>query len=298
MRAPERCSRNPPDYRLAVLIARPTTRRSFIAQASALLAGATWAKAADVMAPLPEPSFRFLVVNDLHHATAECDIFLRDLIAQMRGHGPVAFCLVVGDLADAGRPESFAAVREIFGDLGAPIFPVPGNHDCDVEQDTRLYSEFFPGRLNYHFAHEGWQFVALDSTDGRNWGETRVRPETFAWLDATLARLDRAAPTVLFTHFPLAVGVHPRLVPLNAGDVLRRFAGYNLRCVFNGHFHARTERGFENAAVVTNTCCSRVAGNHDGTTTEGYLLCTAFPDGKLKREFVEFAPAAGELPTG
>jgi 3',5'-cyclic AMP phosphodiesterase CpdA len=234
-------------------------------------------------------AFRFLVVNDVHHANADCNPFLRGLVQQMTSHGPVDFCLIVGDIADVGRPESFMAVREAFAGLGAPIYTVPGNHDNDVEKTTRLYEQAFPGRLNYTFAHRGWQFIGLDSTDAEKFEKTRVGDPALAWLDRTLPSLDRSRPTVLFTHFPLAEGVNLR--PLNAGDVLARFSGFPLRAIFNGHFHARIERRHADIPIVTNACCSRMRDNHDGSLEEGYLLCTAAANGRLDWEFVEHRAA-------
>ncbi len=234
-------------------------------------------------------AFRFIVINDLHHASSECDPFFRRVVAQMSTHGLMDFCLIVGDLADAGRPESFVAVRDAFASLGVPVYTVPGNHDCDVEKNTRIYSQHFPDRLNYTFIHKEWQFVGLDSTEGEKFENTRISDATLAWLDRALPTIDRTRPTVLFTHFPLAPGVN--LMPLNAPELLARFAAHNLRGAFTGHYHARIERRHGEAALLTNACCSRMRDNHDGSLEEGYLLCTGHPDGRLTWEFVEFAPA-------
>jgi hypothetical protein len=229
------------------------------------------------------------VVNDLHHGGAECGPFLAGLVEQMRGHGTVAFCLLVGDLADTGSPQSLAAVRKAFTGLGAPAYPVPGNHDCDVGPGTRPYAETFPGRLNYSFRHAGWQFIGFDSTDGIAWRNTRIGGGALAFLNATAARLDPAAPTVIFTHFPLASEIP--MSPVNSREALACVAGLNLRAVFCGHFHGRTRHAHGAADVLTNACCSRLRDNHDGTPAEGYLLCTAHPDGRIDRAFVEYAAA-------
>jgi Icc-related predicted phosphoesterase len=264
----------------------PLSRRA-MCRLLAVGAGAWWGREAALGAQ-PQ-SFRFLVVNDLHHASPDDDGFFRSLVAQMASHGDVDFCLIVGDIADTGRPESFAAVREVFADLRAPIYTVPGNHDNDVEKSTRLYAEAFPGRLNYTFTHKDWQFIGLDSTEAEKWTDTRISDAALAWLDATLPSLDRARPLVLFTHFPLAAGVNLR--PLNADDVLARFDGFNLRGSFGGHYHARIERRLGDTPLVINACCSRARDNHDGSVEEGYLLCTAEPNGRLSWEFVEFVAA-------
>ncbi len=238
---------------------------------------------------VPRGAFRFLVVNDLHHAGPECDPFFEQLVGQMRSHQDVAFCLIGGDLSDKGRPESFAAIKRIFAGLGTPVHTVPGNHDNDEAGDTSLYTATFPDALNHAFEHRGWQFIGLDSTESYNWGDTHISPATLAFLDDCVPGLDRKAPTVVFTHFPLAEDV--RLAPVNARAVLDRLAPLNLRAAFCGHYHSRTIRRHGAALLVTNVCCARVRSNHDGTRPEGYLLCTAHADGRLVQEFVEFRPA-------
>lgn len=277
----------------------PVTRRSFLAgistAAGALLVSRT-AATAEGQEARTRGDFRFLVVNDLHHAEPACDPFFEDLVRHMRRQEGVDFCLIVGDLSDKGRPESLHAIKRIFGGLGVPVHTVPGNHDNDGAGDTSIYAQVFPSALNYAFSHRAWQFVALDSTDGYNWGDTHISDETLAFLDRLVPTLDAAAPTVVFTHFPLAEGV--RLRPVNAGDVLARLAPLNLRAAFCGHFHSRTIRQYGDALLMTDVCCSRVRANHDGTRPEGYLLCTASPDGRLIQEFVEYEPASKqpELP--
>lgn len=279
---------------------RPLDRRSFLAGVSAsagafLLTRPLGAASLPDGAgrpdgkKLPRGAFRFIVVNDLHHASPECDPFFEALVAQMRGHDDVAFCLIVGDLSDKGRPESLQAIRRIFPGLGVPVHTVPGNHDNDGAGDTSLYAATFPDALNYAFEHRGWQFIGLDSTDGYNWGDTTISPATLGFLDDRVPGLDRRAPTVVYTHFPLAPGM--RLAPVNCQAVLERLAPLNLRAAFCGHYHSRTIRPHGAALLMTNVCCARVRSNHDGTRPEGYLVCTAHADGRLVQEFVEFRPA-------
>ena len=265
---------------------RTVSRREMLRWAGSLglAAALPWAAALEA-----QQAFRFLFVNDLHHGSSECDPFFASLVTQMSGHGPVDFCIIAGDLTDTGKPESFAAIRDAFSRLRMPIYTVPGNHDCDVEKNTRIYSDAFPDRLNYTFLHKDWQFVALDTTDGNKSRGTRTSDVTLGWLDRTARALDRQRPTILFTHFPLATDV--TMATANGGEVLSKLEGLNLRGEFNGHYHARIERRRGDVPLLTNACCSRVRDNHDGSLEEGYLLCTASADGRLSWEFVEFLAA-------
>jgi len=268
------------------------TRRAAMGRLAALLAAGLWPGALRAAAAGGRAGeFTFAVANDFHHFESACDPWFAALFQQMAAHEGVEFCLGLGDLAHKGGPDNIAAVARLAREAGLRFHPTPGNHDNDLEENTAIYERVLPGPLNYVLQHQGWQFVVIDSTDGKKWGQTRVQPATLTWLDATLGRLDPLQPLVLATHFPLASSTP--LCPVNAEEVLSRFVGHNLRLVLGGHHHGRTEVARGAYTLVTNVCCSRVAGNHDGTTTKGYWLCRTQANGAMRRDFVEFTgPAA------
>lgn len=241
-------------------------------------------------ATLSGGSFGFAALNDLHHAGPECDAWFTRLAGEVAARRP-AFALLLGDLAHRGETASFDALARIWREAGVAVFPVPGNHDNDIAGDPRLYAETFPARRNYRFGYAGWQFVGLDTTDGTVWEAATISAETLEWFDADVHHWDLAAPTVVFTHFPLAPGIVNEhgapMTPRNAADLLARIAAQpNVRAVLSGHFHGNTERRQGELLLATGACCSRVDHAHDGTTTKGWWWCTAHPDGALRREFV------------
>lgn len=264
------------------------TRRAALGQLGALLAAGLWPGALRAQSkPTGAGAVRFAVLNDFHHDSVACDAWFEKLFQSVGAHGRLAFVAGLGDLANAGKPESLAAIKRLAAALPGPFYTVPGNHDNDVEETTRIYAEVFPGWLNYSWTEAGWQFVALDTTDGKKWGDTRIGDATFAWLKSELPKLDPKKPTVVLTHFPLGAGVKYR--PLNAEAVLERFLDFNLRGAFSGHYHAQTAVAYRGIEVVTNACCARVRENHDGTKAKGYFVANGTPEGTLTREFVPFA---------
>ena len=207
----------------------------------------------------------------------------------MRGSAPEAvFCLHAGDVTDRGTPAAAAAMVKLFGELGCPLHPVPGNHDYLTDLDRSGYDAVFPGKLNYRFEHAGWQFLALDTTQGTDFEDTNIAAATLAWIEDELPKLDPRQPTFAFTHFPLGDGVEMR--PRNAGALLALLAKTNLRWVHSGHWHGESVQPVGDCTLTTSRCCARIRGNRDGSPRKGWHVYRAAPDGTLARRFVEVPP--------
>ena len=253
--------------------------------AGQLLALGLWPGALRAEGRADAGEFTFIVVNDLHYQSERCGAWFERVVRQMKAtEPPPALCLILGDYAEHGTAKEIGAAKDAFAGLGMPTFGVIGNHDYTEDDDRTAYEKLFPKTLNYMREQHGWQFVALDTTQGRRASGTTINATTLAWLDEKLPALDKTKPTVIFTHFPLGLLTPGR--PKNADELLIRFKNHNLQAVFNGHFHGFTERFFGRVVLTTNKCCAISRENHDGTNEKGYFLCTA-KDGKVTREFVE-----------
>lgn len=265
------------------------TRRELLRRSpTALLAAGLWPGTLTAGDP-PTAAFSFLVVNDLHSLDKKCHPWFETVVKQMAGHAETpTFLLAAGDLANDGTANQLGAVKELFAGLKLPVYPVPGNHDFTDKVERKAYDDLYPNRLNYAFDHGGWQFVALDTTEGTKYQNTTISADTLKWLDDQLPKLDKKRPLVAFTHFPLGDGVKMR--PKNADAVLKRLMPYNLRAAYGGHFHGFTEKTAGDAVLTTNRCCAFSRENHDGTKEKGYFLVTA-KDGKLTRKFAEVKAA-------
>jgi DNA repair exonuclease SbcCD nuclease subunit len=250
--------------------------------ASSLWPGALWADDST------GEDFGFLIVNDLHFFDDKCVPFFEGVIKSMAAtKDPMDFCIIAGDLSESGSAEQISAARDLFKGLKIPLYTVPGNHDYTPKNDRSAYEELMPKMINYTFDHKGWQFVALDSTDGTKAKVAILKP-TLDYVSETIPKLDQKRPTILFTHFPLGKDVTNRAT--NAESVLEQFKPLNLRGVFGGHYHAFTERKLGDALVTTNRCCSFHVKNHDGSKEKGYFVCQV-KAGKVERKFVEVAGA-------
>jgi len=267
---------------------RWTRRQVLRGSAGAVLAGGFWPGALRA-ADAASGEFRFVAINDLHCEDEACGTWLASKVAKQiqAGKEPIDFCLVLGDLVEKGTVREFGFVRDALKAIGLPIHVVPGNHDyAAATGDRKTYDELFPKSLNYHFEHKGWQFVAIDSTQGTQYNNTSVQPATLTWLDTQAPKLDKSKPTVLFTHFPL--GTQVRYRPRNAEEVLKRFVDHNLKLAVSGHFHGRTERQVGSTQITTSPCCALKRKNHDGTAEKG---CQVYhvKDGNVTSRFAAVA---------
>ncbi len=191
--------------------------------AGALLTAGTWPEA--LRAQNKDDAWSFIAVNDLHFQDEKCAPWFEKAVAAMKKSAPDAdFCLLGGDLANDGKREQLQGVKTAFEALKTPLYAVPGNHDYLADDDRKAYDELFPGQLNQVFAHRGWQFIGLDTTDGTRYEKTKIQQPTFDWLDAKLPQLDKTKPTIIWTHFPLGAGVIYR--PQNADALLEKFADF------------------------------------------------------------------------
>ena len=250
-----------------------------------LLALGLWPGALRAEGRAASGEFSFIVVNDLHYQSEQCGPWFGRVVRQMKATEPKpALCLILGDYSEHGTAAEIGAAKDAFAGLGMPTFGVVGNHDHTTGDDRSAYEKLFPKTLNYAREQNGWQFVGLDTTQGRQASGTKINADTLAWVDESLPKLDRTKPLVIFTHFPLGLFTPGR--PKNADELLIRFKNHNLQAVFNGHYHGFTERQLGRVTLTTNRCCAISRENHDGTKEKGYFLCTA-KDGKVARTFVE-----------
>ncbi len=110
--------------------------------------------------------------------------------------------LLTGDLVN-DDPGGYAAVRELFGDLGKPVWCLPGNHD-DGELMRRELAEA-PFQVGGFHDLGAWRIVMIDScVAGQALGH--VSASELARLEARLADAGERHVLVALHHHPVRMG--------------------------------------------------------------------------------------------
>lgn len=110
---------------------------------------------------------KIVQLSDLHLTGGDALLFGTNPQAQLRAvvdsllrdHHDAAFCLLSGDLADAGGDAAYQALAEITARLPMPVYPLVGNHD-----DRGALRRAFP---TAPCDESGFVQAAIDTRHGR-----------------------------------------------------------------------------------------------------------------------------------
>lgn len=268
---PKRQPNDGSESRSNLITRREMLRLSALGSAALLTAG-LWPGALRAMSEHPSSDFHFIVINDFHYRDERCGVWGEKVVASIRSlTAKPDFCVLAGDISENGNAHQLASARDVFSALPMPVRYIIGNHDYLANDDRKPFTQAFGKDLNRHFEHNGWNFLTLDTTEGRTVYRTNIADDTLHWLDKTLPRIGRKNPIIISTHFPLGWNL---LRPLNVSALLDRFRDYNLQAVYSGHWHGISEhRVLRHTGAVTDRCCSWWRTNQDFSPHKGYFLC-------------------------
>lgn len=197
--------------------------------------------------------------------------------------------LLTGDLSQDGSTASYERLQELLSPLGAPIYWLPGNHDCiEVMERSLTHPLFLPHKS---FQVGGWQFILLNSqVPGCVHGA--LSDASLTWLDQQLSS-STPAPTLVSLHHP------PFQVNSNwlDGSILQNAdALFNVldrhpqvQLVVFGHIHQsfQQRRGRVTYLGTPSTCIQFAPHSDDfalGHEAPGFRLLTLFADGQWETE--------------
>lgn len=149
------------------------------------------------------------------------------------------FIVFTGDLTHttddpAERRRRLAQFREIVGGLkNKNVRFMPGEHDASLD-NGQAWKEFF-GASFYSFDHKGVHFIAIDNVSDAS---ARIGEAQLAWLKEDLAKQDKDARIVVFTHRPL-FDLAPQWdwATRDGAQAIDLLMPYRNVTVFYGHIH-------------------------------------------------------------
>lgn len=205
---------------------------------------------------------RIGLVGDIQNGVPE----LGALLDSFRGDR-LDFLLQLGDAANTGEPARYAVLRKVFADEapGIPIIAVPGNHDIEPDDTTRVWTERV-GPAEWRLDVRGWRILGIDDAAGS------ISPASIALLRR--AAVDAPPPhgTIVVAHRPLAARV--------AGDGTERrthelaATGLHPTMTFAGHWHENDTYTDGAGAVhyLLGENCDRSSSGSDPSMSKAILV--------------------------
>lgn len=160
----------------------------------------------------------------------------------LRDHHDAAFCLLSGDLVDAGTESAYVALAAITARLPMPVYPLVGNHD-DRRELRRAWSALQmddSGFIQTAIDTQYGRFLMLDTLEpGKPWGNYCAQRQT--WLLRQLEDESAHSIWIVMHHPPLAVGIpsmdqYALKDPDTFYNLLAPFKS-KIRHMFFGHLH-------------------------------------------------------------
>jgi len=149
------------------------------------------------------------------------------------------FVIFTGDLTHTTDDPGVRRARmKEFKALVAPLKAkvvrfIPGEHDASLDAGEAFIEHFGP--THYAFDHQGVHFITVDNVSD---AKGAVGATQLEWLAADLAKVDRDAPVVVFTHRPL-FDLYPQWdwATADGARVVSLLQEHRNVTVFYGHIH-------------------------------------------------------------
>lgn len=213
--------------------------------------------------------FKFIHITDLHltppgtnlYGLSPHERFDRCLSDIEAWHADAEFCIITGDLADAGDPQAYAWLAARLAAFSLPCHLMIGNHDRRDAFSSQFQTAPLDdnGFVQQAFDTPAGRFILMDTFKaGTSAGEYCGKRQ--AWLQAEL-KAAQGMPTWLFMHHPpfdISIDYMDR-IKLEDHEALANMVDDHgdIRHIFYGHVH---RPGYVNWRGVP--CTSLPATNH------------------------------------
>ncbi|MDR0706540.1 MAG: metallophosphoesterase [Treponema sp.] len=189
-------------------------------------------------------NYTVLILADIHfgahpdHPDLPYDEFFQWLEGKKAAGETPAFCLVLGDNAEAGTEEEYLQFKDLSDKLESdtygkiPVYSIVGNHDL-YNNGWRQYTKYCKPYISYYRFNTGnFSWYALDSGSGTLGGSQLKNLVSNLKADPK--------PKVVFSHYPMYGGGNFYFSlsdPHERAALISAFAKNNVKIVLEGHQH-------------------------------------------------------------
>lgn len=251
---------------------------------------------------------RIIQITDTHIQADPDDVFdevntrrsLNKVIQHLLDHaGNFDAMLVTGDLVHDTAAGAYAALAAILGQIPAPVFCIPGNHDDPELMERHLNAGNISTEKNLLFDH--WHVCLLDSwLPGTHAG--KLQQAELQFLDRALSVNQDRHALVILHHPPVPVGspwmdAMALKNPAALFSVLERHK--QVRAVLWGHIHQEfTGRHGDIRLLATPSTCIQFSPGateyEKDSLAPGYRVLKLLKNGTIETDIIRVATAAGE----
>lgn len=196
---------------------------------------------------------KVLVFSDLHLGPESKKVWGRDpgavlrraLEQAMARHGDAEALILLGDLADDGRRESYMHLEKLLSRIPMPVVPMLGNTDR-----RSRFQEVFPkapmlpsGHVQTYVDLPRHRLITLDTLDGPPYKADhhagRLCADRMAWLMQVLDSCGDRHPVVFTHHPPMKIGApaHDAIRLSDGPELMELLSGYPGLHLICGHVH-------------------------------------------------------------
>jgi len=228
-------------------------------------------------------------------------VSLQDVLQHARAHCADADALLLtGDLVN-DDPGGYATVRELFGNLGKPVWCVPGNHDDSAAMAREL--RMAPFQIGGYHDLGAWRIVMLDScVPGQAYG--RLSAGELERLQSALAGAGERHVLIGLHHHPVRIGSRwLDAVGLQNPDELFAITDRcaQVRAMVWGHIHQSfdTRRKGVRLLSAPSTCAQFLPHSDQfaiDASAPGYRRLTLHADGSIETEVLRVAAQRAAAP--
>ena len=200
-------------------------------------------------------SLKFIHLSDLHLLPARQKLYGIDTTARLEAaiecicsnFADAEFCMVTGDLAEAGDVASYQTARRILDRLPHPWHGLMGNHDGRTS-NAQIVLPDLPwqanGSLQYALETQAGVFIVLDSSvGGVDSGKLDTQRLDFLSQQLGLSKASGKDVFLFMHHVPFDIGIGwlDAMKLENSADLWQVLKGFeNIRHMFFGHIHRPT----------------------------------------------------------